>query len=370
VNAASSPSRRRIVILAGVVAALYVGLAAGAAALVFDDRVPLGGGLANYPSGEPLLYDGVWTEVASGPLTARASARAFWTGEEVIVLSGDEDPLCADLCGPPDPLTDVAAYNPSTDRWRSLPDVPADKFDRLSAVLEDDSITMPAGVAEQGGGLAHFDVGEDEWETVPIPADPGIDSGSSLPLLTDADHVVLLPTCACPQGAARARVFDLATARWTVLPADPFPSRTARRVATIGDDIYVFASPRAAGGIRGAVLRSEARRWADLPFVPSERRFHQSSAAIGGELIVPDRPPPYRDGTIEEAQDILAFDTRAGAWTVVPPEAARSLASDVDEIPATAAGAATVWIDDRWFAFGGRTTSGLTDRAYTWTPPD
>lgn len=61
-----------------------------------------------------------WRRIASAPM-ARAYAQAVWTGREVVMWGGSE------RCCPVDstPHSSVAAaYDPSTDSWRQLPEVP------------------------------------------------------------------------------------------------------------------------------------------------------------------------------------------------------------------------------------------------------
>lgn len=49
--------------------------------------------------------------IADSPLTPRRDHQEAWTGEEMLIVGGD---------GP----RDGAAYDPTTDTWRSLPDTP------------------------------------------------------------------------------------------------------------------------------------------------------------------------------------------------------------------------------------------------------
>jgi hypothetical protein len=57
------------------------------------------------------LGGGSWTSLPPAPISPRAEASAVWTGEEVIVWGGRSESGY---------FSDGAAYNPSTDSWRSI----------------------------------------------------------------------------------------------------------------------------------------------------------------------------------------------------------------------------------------------------------
>src|SRR4051812_5461424 len=60
---------------------------------------------------------GSWRPFNAGPLSVRNDSVAVWTGTEMIVIGGinvENEQL----------LTDGAAYNPTTDTWRSIASLP------------------------------------------------------------------------------------------------------------------------------------------------------------------------------------------------------------------------------------------------------
>ncbi|MCW5954759.1 MAG: hypothetical protein KIT69_21095, partial [Propionibacteriaceae bacterium] len=74
----------------------------------------------------PRAY-GVWTKIAAGPLSPRWEAHGVWVDGRYLVFGGHSDFLCAPhaSCKAPDWLTDGAYYDPATDTWTSIADMPA-----------------------------------------------------------------------------------------------------------------------------------------------------------------------------------------------------------------------------------------------------
>jgi hypothetical protein len=72
-----------------------------------------------------------WQVIPPAPLTPRVQSLAAWTGKELVVVDGQDVCAATKQLGPCDgshqrALFDGAAYNPTTDTWRKLPDSPHD----------------------------------------------------------------------------------------------------------------------------------------------------------------------------------------------------------------------------------------------------
>ncbi|MEU4239622.1 hypothetical protein [Actinoplanes sp. NPDC026619] len=84
------------------------------------------GGFAGNQAAERYFADGAaydpgksrWRTLPAAPLAARSEAQAVWTGTEMIVWGG------ADARHSPKGVTDGAAYNPKTNRWRRIAAAP------------------------------------------------------------------------------------------------------------------------------------------------------------------------------------------------------------------------------------------------------
>ena len=69
---------------------------------------------------------GEWREVATGPLSPRATHLAAWTGTEMLLWGGYRDVYEIDRS--------LAAYDPVTDQWRAPAESPIDWTTRTDGV--------------------------------------------------------------------------------------------------------------------------------------------------------------------------------------------------------------------------------------------
>jgi hypothetical protein len=102
---ASSSSRRRWVVSAVAVAAVVLVVVGIVVAVRADDDV------ARPVEVGPAPTVGSWSAMAPSPLSPREAAVSVWTGSEVIVWGGRVGDMA---------LLDGAAYDPTTDTWRSI----------------------------------------------------------------------------------------------------------------------------------------------------------------------------------------------------------------------------------------------------------
>jgi hypothetical protein len=118
-------------------------VARGGAAVVWTGTKMLVWGGESPPSNPPahamVFNDGAaydptldsWQVIPPAPLTPRVQSLAAWTGTELVVVAGIDVCAATKEVGPCDGslargLFDGAAYNPTTDTWRKLPDIPHD----------------------------------------------------------------------------------------------------------------------------------------------------------------------------------------------------------------------------------------------------
>jgi len=96
-----------------------------------------------------------WRRLPDAPVTARTAPATVWTGREMVIWGGIGVPGAIDD-GPLDriierrtllnPLDDGAAYDPATDRWRSLEDVPLLARGFPMAVWDGEGMVMWGGL--------------------------------------------------------------------------------------------------------------------------------------------------------------------------------------------------------------------------------
>jgi hypothetical protein len=198
--------RRRL----GVGVAAVVVVAVGAAgSLLGTGRLTVG----------PSHDVGHWRELPAPPLSPRAFAQSVWTGSEVVVLGGEEQPCPpnADCAGLPEDLRDGAAYNPVSDSWRRIPPapVPVGPGDRLLAA---DGVVVLRDWQQDGSRWFTYEPDHNRWSRIDdVPADIG-----DLPSAYGSRVHALV--------GRRVAVYDVRSFQWSLLPPDTKQRLVQRRV--------------------------------------------------------------------------------------------------------------------------------------------
>jgi hypothetical protein len=263
-----------------------LGVRAGETA-VWTGRVwVIWGGLAN-PTGTPngpalangAAYDPVartWRRMAPAPLSARSNAAGVWTGREVVVLGGGNNP-------------DAAAYDPATDRWRKMAPFRNTRGHDATgsyavvwtgarllawrAWIHLDNPNSGRSSYESGSDLASYDPSTDRWR--PIPVATGAPRGVSSPLWTGRE--VFVPSSPAPTPYLNDtsdgidRLYDPAANRWTQVPS-PSGSGAVWTGASVVEVVAPAPSapgaPYAAPFTQLAAWEPGADHWTSLPLAP------------------------------------------------------------------------------------------------------
>ena len=115
-----------------------------------------------------------WRTIADGPLSPRRHHVAEWTGTEMIVVGGDDGEL------------DGAAYDPARDSWRLLPTAPFVDHAHESGEIAGDWTGSVLALWRFGTDeLALYDPNSDRWRPAPGPGER-FTSGR---LLAGSDHL-------------------------------------------------------------------------------------------------------------------------------------------------------------------------------------
>jgi hypothetical protein len=146
-----------------------------------------------------------WRRLPDAPLGA-AIPTAVWTGEEFVILGAS--PL-TDPDNTDDSITAsaVAAYNPATDEWRSLADMPSGGRPRDAVWTGTTILATLAGpdpdmTDEPSNQLAHYDLSTDTWH---IDAETGYAALIGVP---DADGAARTVIAVPPETGAPVAVLD------------------------------------------------------------------------------------------------------------------------------------------------------------------
>lgn len=233
-----------------------------AASLWTDRELIVWGGVTTLGEAVPggVAYDpasDTWRVLPPAPLSDRGGAQGVWTGTEMLVWGGY--PIDGATVG----LADGAAYNPATNRWRTLSRAP---IGRLAA----NTVWTGIEMVVWGGLTGH----------TPVPA-------------TD--------------GAA----YDPATNHWRRLGPSPLTGRWGPTVAWTGTEVLFVGGMNDESILTdGAAYDPAADRWRILASPPAWPLRHPygfgSGAWTGRELA------------LQRDDDFVAYDPAADRWRKLP----------------------------------------------------
>jgi Kelch motif len=235
----------------------------------FGTSGPLDDGAAFDPT------TGEWRVVADAPIGARSLPQVAWTGSEMLVVGGYNEFVVSE-----EPVRDGAAYNPSTDSWRQLPDAPIAVGDGAEAVWTGDELIVVGGIT--AATAAAYSPDTNEWRRLADP--PDLFPGS----LVWAGEAALMTT-PDPNGTTGAS---------PLVRYDP----SADEWQTVDDKSYAYlvAVPDGDGEVRSVValptelgepvtvLDRTGRITGTLP-------GHPGDPEIYGTVIEPELGHPYAD---------------------------------------------------------------------------
>jgi hypothetical protein len=226
---------------------------------------PEGGTRMSIPAG--------WSALPPSPLSARHSATAIVVGDEVVVLGGRATPLCppAASCLPPEepPLSDGAAYDVATGRWRRLAAAPLPLNVAAAAVL-DDVVYLLTTDHDGADAFLSYAVAEDAWELLPSPDTPW------LRLVALADGIAGVQPTHEPEPAADLW-YDPQARTWTPLPPDPNAPAFDRAGVAVDGRLVVLGIPlvdqpgQEPSSYRAAIFDPADVGWEDIAEPPADQ---------------------------------------------------------------------------------------------------
>jgi hypothetical protein len=191
-----------------------------------------------------------WRRLPRSPLTRRALVVMAWTGKEVLVWGGTAG--FTDTGGAT-PFLDGAAYNPRTDRWRRIPPAPIRPRLALGGVWTGSEFVVSGGPPNTIGRApstadavtdgAAYDPATNRWRTIaaaPIRVTQGVVRWTGRLMLVFGS---LRTDFLDPQGSisdAHGALYDPTTNRWQTLPSpglngvEPTAAVTAHHVVAVG----------------------------------------------------------------------------------------------------------------------------------------
>lgn len=268
--------------------------------------------------------DSGWTRIADSPLSPRDGEVAVWTGTEMLVIGGTDQPPCpplADCAGPTadQRLTDGAAYSPQTDSWRSIADAPQSVMyaqvvwtDEEAVVLVPEIPPQTDGDVGQPAATLAYDPTSGEWRRLDDP--PGgfllLGGGQGGPVLAWQSE---------ERRGSHDWLLDPRSGAWSQLPDDPFPATFDRSYTWDGDDL-IFTTLLSSGVddeaedfYQMARLDPGTREWIVVGETPVA--FGEPTWFVTDGALVNPTQDWYYDG-LDHSGGIM--DLRTGAWRDVP----------------------------------------------------
>lgn len=284
----------------------------------------IGAGGATLADGAALdLSTGTWRVIAPAPIEDRALAAVAWTGAEMVVFGGlRRTGAVVDGTYAQTPLTDGAAYNPTTDTWRLLPEVPIDGDASSGLWTGDDFIVIGGANRDQ---MASYDPAKDEWRRLADPPE-GFDNEDVVwtgeAILTTVTAVVDSATNE-PTRIAVVR-YDPRNDRWQ--PVQDLASAVSLMPVTDADGVAraVLALP---GEARApiVVLDPSGSTLGTLPGLPADpakfgdRYLRPTIGGVwaGHEALIWIRSA---DPSLSGATEVWALNPATGAWRLLNPD--------------------------------------------------
>lgn len=256
----------------------------------------------------PLRTTGRWRAIPPGPLATRGEPKAVWTGTELIVVGG----LIIDQYRA---IGDGAAFNPSSEKWRTIPPRPTNGRVLHAVWTGQELVTFGA----EGIGLDEittvqaFNPASNTWRTLPLP--PSTRSPSSVEW--SGRQLIYWQPDATPPGA----LYDPATDRWSPIPVNSVEgAASAGRAVWTGQELAVQGSVTPADGgpleNRLFLFSPEKRSWrvSSAPAGQLGGWLNLSPVWAGAEVILTSQDDPGAAAT-------YAYDLRADRWrTITDPD--------------------------------------------------
>lgn len=229
-----------------------------------------------------------WKKLPDAPLSPRESPILFWTGEEVVVVGGsDAEPCpptasCAVARVPP--LPDGAAYDPSTNSWRQIPDAPVPFSWAYPVVIGSTAylwIPGEPGRPEADSAFLAYHFGDDRWEELFLPTERAGDYTA----LRAGDRIVAF-AYDDKNGRLLDYVYDPVEDVWSSMEPAPFSAGEGRDMIWDGEELLLFDRWDEDGATRGAALDLDGGEWRVLedPAAEHDRVTTEPSDRLAGVI--------------------------------------------------------------------------------------
>ncbi len=254
-----------------------------------------------------------WRSIADGPLDGRSGHIAVWANNEMIVWGG----LGATGSPTRTAYADGAAYDPATDSWRALVDPPLTGGGRYAAVWTGSEVVIVGGAdqdygadgqvpATRYGEAAAYDPSTDTWRSLPGPP---VDLSFAEAHWTGTSVLVVggqafnSPQFQNRRGDLLAAALDPASGTWEELPPAAISAQATETVWAHGE-LYALSYQPELDGAR--VWNPETNTWRDIPGLPEACEGYP--VAVG-----------YSPGVLAgHCGIVVSYDPTTDRWATVP----------------------------------------------------
>jgi hypothetical protein len=239
---------------------------AGPSATVWTGRqvIMWGGGCCSMSTADGSAYDlarNVWEPIPRAPLTPR-HAPGVWTGTEMIVVGGMNFGS---------EFADGAAYNPTTRTWRMLPPLPAPLTDETltwtgTEVLVVGGKHFEAMQTKDSAAAWAYNPSTNTWRRLadmPVPRYEHLAAWAGDQLLVWGGRSTST-TGTTPGAPPNGVAYDPATDRWSSMPPSPLKARVDAISAWTGTELLIWGGLGVAAsvGMLGDGAAFRPARWA------------------------------------------------------------------------------------------------------------
>lgn len=291
----------------------------------------------------PTGDEGRWSTLASLPDGPRQEIGVAALDGEVFVVGGFDDLGTI--------VTEVTAYDPTSDTWRRVADLPFPLHHANVAAAGGKLVvagSLTGGGFTADGRVLRYDPDADEWsEGLPLPA--STERGGSAVAVID-DHVYVIGGL---RGSAVTDVsrYDVSADAWESLPPLPEPRDHVVAGALDGRVYVAGGRQRSIGSHRPSlfVFDPADNSWSDGAPMPTSRAG-AAAAVLDGKLYVfgGEGNPDEDSGVFPHTE---AYDYETDEWTLLAP------------MPAPRHGMGAAAIGDTLYVPGGGTRDGFAATA-------
>ena len=320
-----------------------------------------------------------WRKLPATPLTPRAQAAGAWTGSEMVVAGGfaSADGSASHATA----VTDGAAWNAATNSWHPIAAMPTTLAGDPTAVWTGREVLVWSSSAALSGSpgrevVVAYNPTTNKWRSLPAS---GLTPRDGAVTVWTGTELVVWSGGTGPAGTADARFsgagarLDPATNTWRLLPPAPVPARESAVAVWSGHEVLLWGGVTANGTDvgKGAAYNPVTNQWRALPASPLRAKVSAAGVWTGRFFIVIGGAANFNLPT--PGPGAAAYDPATNTWTALPAAPRYPVQPGGPTFAADQrVGAFAVWTGTAVVLLGGLDFSRQAPRSdgLVWTPAD